>query len=202
MNGKQLLSVILVIIFIESSGFYSCRRLISQEKKKEERLAPYLATPENIVYEILKLADVKKEDVVYDLGCGDARILVAAAKEYSARCVGIEIAPDIVEKARKNVQDNGVEKLVTIIQGDLMTTDFSDATVVTLFIGSTANELLKPKLEEQLKPGTRVVSHDFDIPGWKPEKVKSFYKKTKKENPFYDKVEDHRLYLWIMGKHK
>jgi precorrin-6B methylase 2 len=130
----------------------------------------YVPTPQEVVDEMLKLANVTKDDVVYDLGCGDGRVVVTAAKTYGARGVGIDIDPQRIAEARENVKKAGVEDRVKIIEGDLFQTDLSPATVVTLYLLPSLNLKLKPKLMAELKPGTRIVSHAFDMGDWKPEK--------------------------------
>lgn len=130
----------------------------------------YVPTPEEVVEAMLQVANVTKDDVVYDLGCGDGRIPVTAAKKYGARGVGIDIDPQRIKEANENVQKNNVGNLVKIVQGDLFTQDLSPATVVTLYLLPSLNVKLMPKLMKELKPGTRVVSHAFDMGDWKPEK--------------------------------
>ena len=130
----------------------------------------YVPTPQEVVDEMLKLAKVTKDDVVYDLGCGDGRVVVTAAKTYGARGVGIDIDPQRIAEARENVKKAGVEDRVKIIEGDLFQTDLSPASVVTLYLLPSLNLKLKPKLMSELKPGTRIVSHAFDMGDWKPEK--------------------------------
>ena len=130
----------------------------------------YVPTPPEVVDAMLQLAGVTKKDVVYDLGCGDGRIPVAAATKYGARAVGIDIDPQRVQEANENVKKNGVEKLVTIRNDDLFTIDLSEASVVTLYLLPSLNQRLIPKFMKELKPGTRVVSHAFDMGDWKPEK--------------------------------
>jgi cyclopropane fatty-acyl-phospholipid synthase-like methyltransferase len=120
---------------------------------------------------MLKTANVTKDDIVYDLGCGDGRIPVAAARDFGARGVGIDIDPQRIKEANENVKAAGVEERVEIRQDDLFSTDISEATVVTLYLLPTLNVKLMPKLQSELKPGTRIVSHSFDMQGqWKPEK--------------------------------
>jgi protein-L-isoaspartate O-methyltransferase len=120
---------------------------------------------------MLQLADVDQEDVVYDLGSGDGRIPITAAQMYGARGVGIEIQPDLVREARQNAEQAGVADLVEFQQGDLFEADISGATVVTLYLLPDVNDRLRPKLLRQLEPGTRVVSHGFDMDGWEPDDV-------------------------------
>lgn len=130
---------------------------------------PYVATPNETVRGMLELANVSGEDVVYDLGSGDGRIPIAAAHRYDARSVGIEIKPSLVDRARKNAKLSGVQDQVTFRQQDLFEADFSEATVVTMYLFPEVNLKLRPMLFEQLEPGTRVVSHSFDMNGWAPD---------------------------------
>ncbi len=120
---------------------------------------------------MLELAQVGKDDMVYDLGSGDGRIVLTAAKNYGARAVGFEIDPVLVSRSRGDIQEAGLEHLVEIREQDLTTVDLSPATVVTMYLYPAANLRLRPKLRRQLKPGSRVVSHDFGIGSWKPDYV-------------------------------
>jgi ribosomal protein L11 methylase PrmA len=131
----------------------------------------YVPTPQNVVEEMLKMADVKKGDVLYDLGSGDGRIPITAAKKYGVRAVGIDIDPERIWEAQNNAKGAGVERLVTFKREDLFTTNFRDATVVTLYLLPDLNLKLRPRLWAELKPGTRIVSHQFDMGDWKPEKT-------------------------------
>jgi len=143
---------------------------------------------------MLKLANAGPDDIVYDLGCGDGRILIIAVKEFGVKkAVGVEIREDKVREAIENAQKAGVLDKVTIIHGDMFEIDVSEATIVTLFLLTSVNEKLKPKLEKELKPGTRVVSHEFRIPGWKPKEVIEV-----RDNNFIS----HTLYLYIVGEHR
>jgi len=130
----------------------------------------YVPTPPEVVEEMLKLADVKKGDVLYDLGSGDGRIPVTAARKYGIRAVGIDIDPERIREAKDNAARNGVEHLVRFRQEDLFKADFREATVVTLYLLPDLNVKLRPRLWSELKPGARVVSHQFDMADWKPEK--------------------------------
>jgi ribosomal protein L11 methylase PrmA len=129
----------------------------------------YVPTPEDVVEAMLTVAKVTKNDIVYDLGTGDGRIPVTAAKKYGARGVGIDIDPQRIKDANENVQKSGVGDKVRIIQGDLFEANISEATVVTLYLLPSLNQKLMPKLMKDLKPGTRIVSHAFDMGDWKPE---------------------------------
>ncbi|MFB6098599.1 MAG: cyclopropane-fatty-acyl-phospholipid synthase family protein [Salinibacter sp.] len=130
---------------------------------------PYVATPQKTVAAMLELANVTKNDTVYDLGSGDGRIPIMAAQRYGAYGVGIEIKPSLVHRARKNAKLSGVSDMVEFRQQDIFKADFSDATVVTMYLFPEVNMKLRPMLFEQLEPGTRVVSHSFDMNEWAPD---------------------------------
>lgn len=154
---------------------------------------PYVPTPEKVVRKMLELAKVGPDDIVYDLGCGDGRIIISAVKDFSAKkAVGIEINEERIREATSNIEKNGVVGRAIVIKGNFFEIDLSEATVVTMFLLTNVNEMLKPKLEKELKSGTRVVSHEFEIRGWIPKEV--------------IKVEDgnmnHTVYLYIIGEHK
>lgn len=141
----------------------------------------FVVTPDPIVDSMLELAEVQASDTVYDLGCGDGRIVIAAAKKHGAKAVGIELDPKLVELARTNAKTSEVEHLVTIRQGDIFEEDFSDATVVMMYLLPELNVQLMPKLK-QLREGSRIVSHNFPMKGARPEQVKSMIGR--------------KLYLW------
>jgi SAM-dependent methyltransferase len=145
----------------------------------------YVATPLDVVDAMLKVANVKPTDVVYDLGCGDGRIVITAAQEYGARGVGVDIDPQRIKEATANAQLAGVSDKVRFIQADLFEATISEATVVTLYLLPSLNEKLRPKLMNELKPGTRVVSHAFEIGDWKPEKELN--------------VNGRRVYMWTIA---
>ena len=130
----------------------------------------FVPTPQEVVEDMLRLANVKAGDVLYDLGSGDGRIAITAAKMYGVRAVGIDIDPARIREANENAKKAGVEKLVQFRQADLFQSDFRDATIVTLYLLPDLNVKLRPKLWAELKPGSRVVSHQFDMGDWKPEK--------------------------------
>lgn len=132
--------------------------------------APFVRTPDEIVDRMLELADPRESEVLYDLGCGDGRIVVRAAEKFGCRAVGFDIDPERVNEARDNARRRGVADRVSIVEQDLFTLDLSGADVVTLYLLPRLNARLIPQLR-QLKPGARVVSHDFDLPGFKPEKT-------------------------------
>lgn len=130
-------------------------------------LAPYVNSPEHAIDRMLQLAALKDGDTLYDLGCGDGRILIAAASRYKIKGVGIEISEHLAKTAAEKVKKAGLQNQIKIIHADFMKTDLSDANVVTLYLATTANDRLRPNLERYLKPSTRVVSYDYPIPGWK-----------------------------------
>ena len=132
---------------------------------------PYVPTHERIVAEMLKMADVKSNDVLYDLGCGDGRIPITAAKQFGTRGVGIDIDPQRVAEAKENAVTAGVADRVKFLEGDIFDADFKEATVVTLYLLPEVNLRLRPKLLSDLKPGTRIVSHNYDMGDWAPLKV-------------------------------
>jgi SAM-dependent methyltransferase len=148
----------------------------------------YVPTPHQVVAEMLRVTGVTKDDVVYDLGCGDGRLVITAAKEHGARGVGIDIDPQRIKESRENARQSGVSKRVKFLQQDLFETDFREATVVTLYLLPKLNLQLRPKLLSDLKPGTRVVSHDFDMDDWQPDKM------LRVPGPSYE----HSVYFWII----
>jgi SAM-dependent methyltransferase len=138
------------------------------------QLAPYVPTPQEVVDRMLQLAGVGKGDVVYDLGCGDGRIPITAAQRYGARGVGVDIDPQRIAEANANARQAGVSHLVSFRLQNALTTDVSEATVVTLYLLSASNLKLRPILTRQLKPGARIVSHAFSMGDWEPDKVDTF----------------------------
>jgi protein-L-isoaspartate O-methyltransferase len=131
----------------------------------------YYSTPAETVSEMLRMAAIKKGDVLYDLGSGDGRIPIAAAQRYGVRAVGIEIDPKLITEAEKNARDANVSSLVSFRNDDMFRTSLREATVVTLYLSEKLNVLLRPKLLRELRPGTRIVSHDFRMGDWPPEKT-------------------------------
>jgi precorrin-6B methylase 2 len=159
----------------------------------QERQAdvPYVPTPQKVVDQMLKLANVSSNDVLYDLGSGDGRIPITAVRKYGAsRATGIEINPRLVQRSRKNSQKAGVTDRVTFLQQDLFDTDLSEATVVTLYLLPGLNLRLRPKLLRELKPGTRIVSHDFDMGNWKPDRVERVRSTAR----------HHTIYYWVVPR--
>lgn len=150
--------------------------------EKREPDIYYVPTPDDVVEIMIRLADIKKDDLVYDLGCGDGRIVIAAAAKYGCRAVGYDIDPEMVALSRKNAAKAGVEHLVTIEEADIFTLDLSQADVITLYLLPELNVRLIPQLEK-LKPGARILSHDFDMAGVEPDVVAGIGR-------------DHRVFLW------
>ncbi|MBD2434124.1 MAG: class I SAM-dependent methyltransferase [Mastigocladus sp. ERB_26_2] len=154
-----------------------------QETPKPD--VPYVPTSQEVVNAMLQLAEVNKNDVVYDLGSGDGRIPITAAQKYGVRrAVGVEINPELVQESKANAEKAGVSDRVTFLQQDLFQTKFDGATVVTLYLLPDVNLRLRPKLLQELKPGTRIVSHAFDMGEWKPQKTVQ--------------VQGSTLYLWVV----
>lgn len=137
-------------------------------------IAPYVPSPPQVIRHMLMLAELKPGEVFFDLGAGDGRTVVMAAKDFGARAVGVELREDLVKKALSSVYEQGLQDKVTIVNGDMFSVDLSSADVVFLYLTTSANEKVKPKLEAELKRGVRVVSHDYEIVGWKPIKIDNF----------------------------
>lgn len=161
---KYFLGTLFITIWATTLGF-------AQEPAPVKRDVPYVPTRQKVVDAMLKLAKVTKNDVVYDLGCGDGRIVITAAKEYGATGVGIDIDPKRIEEANENAREAGVTDKVKFINADLFEADFSKASVVMLYLLTSVNLQLRPQLLEQLKPGTRIVSHSFGMGDWEPEQT-------------------------------
>ena len=133
-----------------------------------QKLAPYVTSPQPIVDKMLEVARLKSGETIYDLGCGDGRILFSAVKNFGAKAVGVEISPSLAKRAQQTLESQGLQDQVKVIQGDMMAVDVSGANVVSLYLMTEANEQLRPKLERELRAGARVVSLEFKIKGWKP----------------------------------
>ncbi|MEM2588225.1 MAG: class I SAM-dependent methyltransferase [Candidatus Bathyarchaeia archaeon] len=142
---------------------------------------------------MLILAQLKPGEVFFDLGAGDGRTVIMAAKDFGARAVGVELREDLAKKALSSVYEEGLQDRVTIVNGDMFNVDLSSADVVFLYLTTSANEKVRPKLEAELKSGARVVSHDYEIVGWKPIKVENFCENPKLGYP------SHTIYLYRKG---
>ncbi len=149
---------------------------------------PYVPTPEMVVEAMLAMAEVGEDDMIYDLGCGDGRIVITAAKMFGSRGIGIDIDPQRIKECHENAKKAGVEDRVEFLQADLFKTDFSSASVITLYLLTEINLRLRPKLLAELKPGTRIVSHDFNMGKWEADK----------DILLEDTWEVHSVYLWVI----
>ncbi len=164
MRLSSALLFLIVLAPVASTGW-------CQPANYAKSLAPYVPSPQPIVEKMLEAARVKPGEVVYDLGSGDGRVLITAAKKFKAKSVGVEISPRLVASAKAWIKREGLEGRCKVIQGDLRNVDLSPADVVVLYLLTSSNELLRPQLEKSLKPGARVVSHDFEIREWNPTRV-------------------------------
>jgi cyclopropane fatty-acyl-phospholipid synthase-like methyltransferase len=186
-KNPALLSILLVWLFIFAVD--------STADFPEE--IPFVPTPIEVVDKMLEIAEVQKDDVVYDLGSGDGRVVIRAAKKYGARGVGIEMDQSLLDKARKAAEAEGVSHLVEFRAEDALKTNLSPATVVTLYMLPWFNEAMKPNFKKYLKPGSRIVAHDFGIEGWKPDKMEKLPQPEKKAGGY---VHYHSILLWNVGK--
>lgn len=155
-------------------------------------LAPYVVSPQNIVDRMLELADLKPGEMLYDLGSGDGRILITAVQRFHAKAVGVEISDALVQSTSDRIKKLGLQNDARVIHGDLLQVDLSPADVVTIYLATDANEMLRPNLEKYLKPGARVVSHEYAVPNWKPKLVD-------KSDPA---AHGHFIYLYVMPQKK
>lgn len=175
-------------LYLVSSFLFSLTLLPAQKFTNPDTLAPDFPTPQAVVDRMLALANLKPTEVVYDLGCGDGRILVSAVRNYHCRAVGVELSRDIYDRTCLRIKNLGLSDQISVIHGNALHTDFSPADVVTLYLMTSTNERLKPLMERYLKPGSRVVSHDYEIHGWKP---------SKEEEVNVD-GRPHKIYLYVM----
>ena len=182
------------LAIVGSSGSHSIvapNDVLAQAAQKYEdegkKIVPYVPTPQEVVERMLELAQVKKGDVVYDLGSGDGRIVVTAAKQYGVKAIGFEIDPERIKESQENIKKAGVGHLVEIRQQDIRTVDLSQASVLTMYLLPEVNLMIRPNIWKQMKPGSRVVSHDFDMGDWKPIKTEQIKDPSGWE---------HTLYLW------
>jgi len=177
-------------------GFSACsgtgvdRAGAGAPESQDRSLAPYVVTSPDVVEEALRLAGVGKDDLVYDLGSGDGRIVIAAARRYGARGIGFELQSDLVRRAEENARLAGVSHLVEFRQQDVLTVDLAPATVVTVYLSPEANLLLRPRMQEQLRPGARVVSYEFNMGDWLPDVFRQVRDESGRVRA---------LYLWRIG---
>jgi len=156
-------------------------------------LAPFVPTPDPVVRAMIQLTELKPGETLYDLGCGDGRIIIMAAQEFGAKAVGVELDEGRYRACSEKIRDLHLENQVLIIHDDLLKVDLSNADVITLYLLTSANEKIRPNLELYLKDGARIVSHDFEMPGWKPSKVQDI-----KETESYSY--SHTLYMYKVQK--
>jgi cyclopropane fatty-acyl-phospholipid synthase-like methyltransferase len=142
-----------------------------QDPKFVNKMAPYVASPQHVVDLMLEMAKIKPGETVYDLGSGDGRILVEVVERYKAHAVGVEISPKLVEQADERIKKAGIADSAHVIQGDVLKTDLSNADVAIVYLSTELNASLRPRLEKYLKPGARVVSHDYPMPGWRANRI-------------------------------
>lgn len=186
---RRFLVLVAVIGLAAAPAFLAAQDVAKEDAPKRTPDVIYVPTPEPVVAKMLELADVKKTDVLYDLGCGDCRIPVTAAKKFGCKAFGFDIDPQRIKESKENIKKNGVEKLVQVERENIFKLDLSPASVVTLYLLPTLNVKLIPQLEK-LKPGSRIVAHDFDMAGVKPDKVITM---TSKETN-----REHTIYLWTV----
>ena len=167
----------------------------SQEPLPE---VPYVPTPEEVVMEMLNMAGVTQNDIVYDLGCGDGRIVITAAKVFGARGVGVDIDPNLIRQSHENARKAGVTDRVKFIEQDLFETDFREATVVALYLLPELNLQLRPKLLRDLRPGSRIVAHEFDMGDWKPDNMAKVPKVKLYYHPRVPYEKDTYFYYWVV----
>lgn len=179
-----------VVLLIAPGRLVEATKAAVPATSTQASLAPYVPTPQDVVERMLTLAGVSKNDVVVDLGSGDGRLVVTAAKQFGARGIGIDIDPARIADGRANAAKAGVESMVEFRQEDALQADVSKATVVTLYLLSGSNVRLRPHLLSQLKPGARIVSHQFGMGDWAPDKVETFTDSNGTSRT---------LYLWTVG---
>ena len=177
-NADRFLLAVTIAFVLGAVSVYA------QDGKTKD--VPYVPTPQAVVDKMLEMAAVTKDDVVYDLGSGDGRIVITAAKKYGVRGVGVDIDPERIKEANANAVQAGVVDRVKFIEQDLFKTDLKEASVVTLYLLPEVNLRLRPKLLSELKPGTRIVSHAFDMGDWKPDQTVQVDGKT--------------IYFWVVPK--
>lgn len=185
------LAVLLAVLVV----FGPCHKLLAQEQTEltpeyeaTHDVVPYVPTPMKVAERMLELAKVTRKDVVYDLGSGDGRIVILAAQKFGAHAVGIELDPERYEKSSARIRELGLSSRAKILHEDMFKANIHEATVVTLYLLTSVNEDIRPMLEKQLRPGTRVVSHDFPMIGWTAEETEEI------------KVEDgseHKIFLYV-----
>lgn len=163
-----------------------------QDGDKVNRLAPYVPTPQEIIDRMLEIAQVKPLDLVVDVGCGDGRVLMTAVQKFRAKALGVEIDPKLAAQANETIARLGLQNKARVLRANVFDIDLSQADVVTLYLTTSFNERLRPKFEKTLKPGTRVVSHDYGIRGWNPVEVEEVFAHGRR----------HRIFLYVVEAKK
>lgn len=163
----------------------------AQHFKNPDTLGPDVPTPPQVIERMLAAAHLKPGEMVYDLGCGEGRVVIMAAQKFGARAVGIELSPGLFDRTFKHVKDMGLDNQITIVHGNALHYDLSPADVVTIYFLTSSNDRLRPVFEKTLKPGTRVVSHDYEIRGWKP---------AVKETMSVNGGQTHTIYVYDVGR--
>src|SRR5262245_39741104 len=183
--------VVLLFVFSGISTPHARFQLVQGEESdlQSKQIVPFVPTPQAVVDRMLALAQVKKGDILYDLGSGDGRIVIAAAKKYGIKAVGFEVDPELIQKSRANIRKAGLEHLAEIRAQDILTVDLSPASVVTMYLLPSVNMTLRPKVWRELKPGARLVSHAFDMGDWEPDKTELV-----KDSSGYERT----IYLWTI----
>jgi SAM-dependent methyltransferase len=167
----------------------------SGQSRYSNKLAPYVASPQRVVEKMLDMAGVKSGETVYDLGCGDGRVLFTAVEKFRAKAVGVEIDPKLVASTRETAEKMQLGNRVKIVQGNLLEADLTEADVVTLYLLTESNQMLRPRLEKMLHAGARVVSYDYAVPGWKAKWVERVEDNSRSSH-------DHVIYLYEMPPQK
>lgn len=185
MNSRRYLLFTILLVALAAPG-----PARSQYNYDERSLAPFVPTPQEVVDKMLQVAGVKKDEMVYDLGCGDGRIILTAAQKFGARATGVELDPELFKKTQERIRELKLEDRAKVIHGNLLEVDLSPANVVTLYLLTDSNTKLKPNLEKYLKPGSRVVSHDFQIVGWTPARTEKVTRDSR----------THTIYLYEIKK--
>ena len=172
-----------------STGLAMTVSLLAQiSPMKAQSLAPYVGSPVPVVERMLELANLRPGETVYDLGCGDGRILIVAAQKHRVKAVGVELSERLAKSTTESLKKLGLSDLASVIHGDLMDVNLSDADVVTLYLLRDSNDLLRPKLEKSLRAGARIISHDYEIRGWRPTAVEHVEASKR----------DHKIYVYTV----
>jgi precorrin-6B methylase 2 len=179
-----LIPAVAGLVVFDSGRLALSPSLAQSQDLESKKIVPFVPTPQEVVDKMIQLAGVKQGDTVYDLGSGDGRIVIAAAKAGASRAVGFEIDSGLVKESRENIKKAGVEDRAEIRHADIMTVDLSGASIITMYLLPDVNLKLKPRILSQMKPGSRVVSHAFDMGDWSPDKV--------------ERVNGRTVYLWTV----